>query len=145
MGEYSDVWAEMNKSAKFIEQLVETEVKERGYADDAEISRKQVTALKRILRIIFETDAHCSTSLDIAKEHEFKRLEVKKLAYGALSVATDVGRIGDEGTYASLLCRQHRHFFIGKAGGFSCVFMSKDKTRTRTGRGINGVMYGTAR
>ena len=51
-----------------------------------------------------------------AGRYEIKQYEVED--YGQfLSVYAVVGSIGDEGTYASILCRYGVHLFVGKRGG----------------------------
>jgi hypothetical protein len=48
-------------------------------------------------------------------KYEFKQFEIRD--HGSfVSLVTEYGRKSDEGTYASLICRDHRHFFIRKRG-----------------------------
>jgi hypothetical protein len=42
-----------------------------------------------------------------------------------VSFSIEVGMPNDEGTAASLICRDRRHFFIGKRGGIKLVSVSQ--------------------
>ena len=50
--------------------------------------------------------------------YELKNWEVNENEY-FVSVVVEVGLIGDEGTFASILARNHAHIFIGKNGGLT--------------------------
>lgn len=47
--------------------------------------------------------------------HEFKRIEVK-VYHGLVFLITEYGMKNDEGTMASVLCRDHRHVMVGERG-----------------------------
>ena len=62
---------------------------------------------------------------DIEKEffydkdtYEVKKWEVEECKY-FVSVAFEVGIKNDEGTLASIFCRDRGHLFVGKRGGLS--------------------------
>ena len=62
---------------------------------------------------------------------EFKKFEVKELDWGGkISVCTSYGLINDEGTMASIFCRDERYLFVGPRGGIelaNCKRKSKAK------------------
>ena len=53
-------------------------------------------------------------------KYEFKKFEVEEFTW-AVSVVTEFGMVDDEGTMAAHLCRDYRHFFIGKRGGIKLM------------------------
>ena len=67
----------------------------------------------------FKAVAHEDMLMDIHAEddYEFKRWEVRETEWGKVEVYSVVGMKGDEGTAASLFCRNYRQIFIGKNGG----------------------------
>lgn len=61
---------------------------------------------------------------------EIKKWEVKETDYGCVIVSFVTGPIGDDGTLASILCRKHRHFFIGVRGGVTAYKYNKKTMRS---------------
>lgn len=55
-------------------------------------------------------------NLHSSNNYEIKRWEVEETEY-FISLVVEVGMKGDEGTMASILCRDTLHVFIGKKGG----------------------------
>jgi hypothetical protein len=55
-------------------------------------------------------------------EVKFSNIEDKKYF---ISFVIETGMPNDEGTAASLICRDRRHFFIGKRGGIKLVSVSQ--------------------
>lgn len=52
------------------------------------------------------------------EKYEVKKFEVEETAY-FVSVVGEVGLKGDEGTLASVICRNRFHLFVGPKGGIS--------------------------
>ena len=73
-------------------------------------------------------------------EYEIKEYEVKDCEY-FLSVVIETGMVGDEGTMASILCRNRVHLFIGKRGGitYPCYKNGKHMTKQLSKTTIFGV------
>ena len=87
------------------------------------MTEKQKRTVEMLRRRVIQMDGH-------GDKYEYKRFEIRELEYGAVSVVSEVGLIGDEGTAASILCRTRRHLFVGKRGGLTLVnaarFVKKD-------------------
>lgn len=63
---------------------------------------------------------------------EIKEFKVEELDWGSVSIVAEVGGIGDEGTYAAIMCRERIHVFIGKNGAISYFpFSIKNGNRSR--------------
>lgn len=62
--------------------------------------------------------------------YEIKKFEIRETEY-FISVFTETGLKGDEGTYAGIICRDRAHFFVGPKGGITYPVTSK-----RTGKQI---------
>ena len=63
---------------------------------------------------------------------EIKEFKVEELEWGSVSLIAEVGGIGDEGTYAQLMCRERIHIFIGKNGAISYFpYSIKNGNRSR--------------
>ena len=73
------------------------------------MTKAQERAIERIKR-------QAKRDLFFGEEYEFKIFEVTENEY-FVSVVLEVGMIGDEGTLAALICRDHCHLFVGKRGG----------------------------
>ena len=59
-----------------------------------------------------------------------------------LSYSVVVGMPEDEGTLASVLCREYRHFFIGKRGGVQLRTVSiGNKTSNRKVAGLQKALH----
>ncbi|MEE9125623.1 MAG: hypothetical protein V3U11_00635, partial [Planctomycetota bacterium] len=69
--------------------------------------------------------------------YEFKKLEVRECG-DLVSLCVEVGKIDDEGTWGSVICRDYRHIFIGRNGGLTLV-NAKHKSKSR---GRHNVLYG---
>ncbi len=65
-----------------------------------------------------------------AHNYEIKEFEVKKNYGGTQMVVMEVGRIGDEGTAASIFCRDRKIIFIGKRGGVKAYNSKNQKFET---------------
>lgn len=53
-----------------------------------------------------------------SSSYEVKELEVTTSeVWKDVLVSIEIGRVGDEGTLAELICRDHYQFFIGPRGG----------------------------
>src|SRR5688572_6808126 len=81
---------------------------------------KQAKALEQLKEKILTSDSY-----GLPENYEYKEFEVKELEWGDVSLVTTVGRIGDEGTLASLIARNHRHIFIGPKGGLTLANPAK--------------------
>lgn len=70
------------------------------------------------------------------------RLEVKSESIDEndyfVSYSIEVGMTEDEGTLARVLCRNYRHFFIGKRGGVKLVSCSMG-THSTSPKSITGL------
>lgn len=89
------------------------------------MTEQQSKALCRIL--------HSADTFDYSHgkgTYEIKRYEVDDCKY-FLSVFMEVGKVGDEGTLASVLCRDNVHLFIGKRGGIRYPVYKNGKTSTK--------------
>lgn len=53
--------------------------------------------------------------------YEFKQWDVTVLPTGTAFLVSEIGLKGDEGTAASIFCRDHRHIAIGPRGGMRLV------------------------
>lgn len=73
---------------------------------------KQQAAVKWLQEEILTHDGSTANPAD----YEYKRFEVEDCG-AFVSVVSEVGLVGDEGTAASILCRTRRHIHIGKRGG----------------------------
>lgn len=76
------------------------------------------------------------------KDAEFKKFEVNE--YDTfVSVYAIVGGKNDEGTMASVLCRERIHLFVGKRGGitYPVYVMKKHKSVTRQFKNLYSVYY----
>ena len=56
-------------------------------------------------------------------ETEIKKLAIEENKF-FVSLAIEVGGVGDEGKMTSVLCRDYRHIFIGKRGGVQLMSVS---------------------
>jgi len=54
-------------------------------------------------------------------DHELKKYEITPIAANLSSLIIEIGMVGDEGTAASLLCRDYRHYIIYRGGGVALV------------------------
>lgn len=63
--------------------------------------------------------------------YEFKTFEVKDERWATI-VVFEIGQKNDEGTMASIFCRDRAQFFIGKNGGIT--YVNKKGTVKRLGR-----------
>lgn len=52
-------------------------------------------------------------------EYEFKQFEIKWGLRGSFYVVAEVGRKGDEGSMASIICRDRWHIAVGPRGGLT--------------------------
>lgn len=66
-------------------------------------------------------------SLGHPEEHEFKKFETN-FFHGVLFLVSEYGRKNDEGTMASVLCRDYRHFKLGRKGKIT-LLNAKDKKK----------------
>lgn len=71
-----------------------------------------------------------------AAKYEFKRFEVEERD-GLCFLKIEIGRIGDEGTMASVLARDYRLIMIGKRGGLD-LLNAQYKSKSE---GIYNAMY----
>lgn len=66
------------------------------------------------------------------KNPEIKKFEVEELDCGLVSLIAEVGGVGDEGTYAAIMCRERIHVFIGKNGAITYFpFSIKNGAKSR--------------
>jgi hypothetical protein len=66
------------------------------------------------------------------KNPEIKKFEVEELEWGSVSLIAEVGGVGDEGTYAAIMCRERIHVFIGKNGAITYFpFSIKNGAKSR--------------
>ena len=78
------------------------------------MTNAQLATIQRIKKDIPYFDFYGSDN------YEIKKFETKEFQY-FVSLTIETGLKDDEGTMAALLCRKHRHGFIGKRGGVSIV------------------------
>lgn len=88
------------------------------------MTRAQEITIEKIKKEIPRFDFYNSD------EYEIKKFEISENEY-FVSVYFVTGRKNDEGTMAEVLCRKHRHAFIGKNGGLK-VPRRKGKTCFRS-------------
>lgn len=87
----------------------------------------QAKTLCKVLRMANELDFSRGKG-----GYEIKQYEVSDCDY-FLSVVIETGSVGDEGTLASIICRERAHLFIGKRGGIT--YINKRGTQKRFTRG----------
>lgn len=81
------------------------------------MTNKQIETLVKVLKR--------ANTLEFKKgEYEIKRYEVEECHY-FVSVFLEVGQKNDEGTLASIICRDKVQLFIGKRGGITYPVKSK--------------------
>lgn len=68
-----------------------------------------------------------------ADDYEIKVFETKELYRGKISLVVESGLKGDEGTMASVFCRNRIHIFIGVRGGIT-YYNNKGTTKRPTRR-----------
>lgn len=95
--------------------------------DEFTITPKQQAALDWLRRELLHH--HGLGRIGRAHEYEYKRWDVRPVGH-KLSLVAEIGRIGDEGTYAQLLARDRRHILIGVRGGLQ-LLNAKNKARAR--------------
>jgi hypothetical protein len=57
---------------------------------------------------------------------------------GLVFVVSEYGMIGDEGTAASMMCRDYRHFAIGSRGGVKLITFAGN-LRTTSPKNVTGI------
>lgn len=67
---------------------------------------------------------------DFHTNGELKKFEVEEHEY-FVSVIVVVGSVGDEGTLASIMCREDAHIFIGKRGKVYYPVWDKERNDQR--------------
>ena len=70
----------------------------------------------------------CIQQHHLREGSEVKYLHVKQMGH-CCSVVCEVGRIGDEGTMAAILCRDRGHFFVGRRGKITAASGKASKTK----------------
>ena len=81
------------------------------------MTARQAKAIEQIKNRIVATKSHGHP-----EENEFKTFNVEVLTPNRLvSLVTEYGNKNDAGTYASLMCRDRRHFMIRARGGIELV------------------------
>lgn len=100
------------------------------------MTNAQEKTLYRVLKMANEFDYSRGKG-----EYEIKRYEVDDCEY-FISVVIETGIIGDEGTLASVLCRDRVHLFIGKRGGitYPCYKNGKHMIKRFSKTNIFGVL-----
>jgi hypothetical protein len=78
-------------------------------------SDKHAELVVKFVDRVFERNRRCSP-----RDIESKKFEVKN-ADGRTFVVLEVGMVGDEGSAASIYCRDYRHVVIGKRGGIELL------------------------
>lgn len=63
------------------------------------------------------------------EKHEFKEFDVKETDGGTLMVAIEAGYVGDEGTWASVFCRDRCIVFVGVRGAIWYYVDTKRKSK----------------
>ena len=81
----------------------------------------------------FRDRVMCKHSPAYRDLYEVKTFEVVCSFGGGVSVVVETGRIGDEGTAASILCRDYRHVRIGKRGGITLLNAKSKSNKKRLG------------
>lgn len=74
------------------------------------------TAQKEIIKILRDFTLDQRYGKIYAHKYEFKKFEVTEHKY-FVAVVIETGRIGDEGSLASLIARTYQNLFLGKRGG----------------------------
>lgn len=95
------------------------------------ITNLQAQALCRILKM--------AESFDYSRgngRYEIKQYDVKEFPT-FLSVVIEVGMTGDEGTLASVICRDRAHVFVGKRGGIT-YYPTTSKSKDMKARRMKG-------
>lgn len=78
------------------------------------MNKAQERAVERIRTGAFEAFDHSRGK----GTYEYKQFTVNENKH-FVSVIAEVGMIGDEGTLASIVCRDRVHLFVGKRGGIT--------------------------
>lgn len=90
----------------------------------------QDRAIQKLIRKAWQAAA--GYDLAYEDEYEWKRFKVEPIGR-TLSVVIELGRIGDEGTAASVFCRTRGHAFVGPRGGITYYERSGTRRRARYG------------
>lgn len=96
------------------------------------LNQYQKKSLKLFLTRAWKYTRSFMSPEKLASTYEFKRLDVHPLSYsnsGKIFVSMELGLIGDEGSYAQLLARENRYFYLGVRGGFA-TYQAKGFTKT---------------
>lgn len=96
--------------------------------DIGQIRKGNTTMTKSQERVIERIRTEVLKTFDFSNgkgEYEYKQFEVHDCKY-FIAVVAEVGRINDEGTLASMLCRNRVHLFIGKRGAITYPVNTKD-------------------
>lgn len=102
------------------------------------MTKYQEKAVERIKRYIEEHDLHRND-----ERYEIKEFSVEETDYGTVIVYSVTGLKNDEGTLASVFCRNIRHIFIGKRGGLRSQRWDTEKKKCIDLKGWSDVMiYG---
>lgn len=89
------------------------------------MTREQEIKVKEIEKIMIGLVGHPETK-------EIKEEKIEELNHGQVLMVIEVGNIGDEGTMASIICRDRDHVFIGPKGG--CYTYSKARSGKNKGK-----------
>lgn len=102
------------------------------------MTKRQEVMIQKIKRYIEENDMFKNSP-----DYEFKEFSVEETDYGTVIVYSVTGMKNDEGTMASILCRNTRHIFIGKRGGLRSSIWDSEKKKFIDLKGWSNVMiYG---
>lgn len=93
------------------EQIIAEREAKTVYGLDCNLTPAQARVAARLCAEIFKSESH-----SIPEKYEFKRCELSQCG-SMVYLYTVVGLKGDEGTMASIFCRDTRHIMIGKNGG----------------------------
>lgn len=108
-----------------------------GIQEHGKIRPAQEHMLSLVINQYFERNSF--TKDDGKNDYEFKQINLS-VHSGFVSVWMQVGRIGDEGTLASIICRDKVHCFIGVRGALKAKGKVTSKSRETTARKLHEVI-----
>lgn len=103
---------------------IERDAERRMDESDVDLTPSQRRTIQRIMYSGWQEAA--GNQLQFYRSHEVKRFEISRTDYGQVMVVAEFGRKEDEGTMASVFCRERGQFFIGSHGGLTFYREARD-------------------
>jgi len=129
---FSKQYISEEKAAELVEKAV-ANIDLPDWGTKQPLTASQHRVLARLVKDIAYHDFYG------AERYEFKRFDLTYGYKGRIFLVTETGLIGDEDTYASVLCRNRRHMCIGVRGGVQAMSGKKSKCTNYVNTLIFGV------